>query len=80
MNNFRYFPNSKKDIAKLYRILGIKDKKELFGKIFGGIPLMDGSLLNTIPEELDEDALYRFFSDIDSNIPAKRRTAVFAGG
>ncbi len=80
MNNFRYFPNSKRDIAKLYRILGIKDKKELFGKILGGIPLMDGSLLNTIPEELDEDALYRFFSDIDSNIPAKRRTAVFAGG
>ena len=80
MNNFRYFPNSKKDIAKLYRILGIKDKKELFGKILGGIPLMDAGLLKAIPEEMDEEALYRFFLNIDSNIPAKNKTAVFAGG
>jgi len=80
MNNFRYFPNSKKDIAKLYRILGIKDKKELFGKILGDIPLMDCDVLKAIPKGLDEEALYRFFLDIDSNIPVKSRTAVFAGG
>ena len=80
MNNFRYFPNSKKDIAKLYRILGIKDKKELFGKILGGIPLMEAGILKALPEELDEEALYRFFLNIDSNIPAKNKTAVFAGG
>ena len=80
MNNFRYFPNSKKDIAKLYRILGIKDKKELFGKILGGIPLMEAGLLKALPEEMDEEALYRFFLNIDSNIPAKNKTDVFAGG
>ena len=80
MNNFRYFPNSKKDIAKLYRILGIKDKKELFGKILDGIPLMEAGLLKALPEEMDEEALYRFFLNIDSNIPAKNKTAVFAGG
>ena len=80
MNNFRYFPNSKKDIAKLYRILGIKDKKELFGKILGGIPLMDAGLLKALPDEMGEEALYRFFLNIDLNIPAKNKTAVFAGG
>jgi glycine dehydrogenase subunit 1 len=80
MNNFRYFPNSKKDIAKLYRILGIKDKKELFGKILGDIPLTDEGSLRTLAEAMDEEALYRFFLNIDSNIPAKNKTAVFAGG
>ncbi|MCL4428342.1 MAG: hypothetical protein M1276_05055, partial [Deltaproteobacteria bacterium] len=80
MNNFHYFPNSKKDTAKLYRILGIKDKKELFGKILGDIPLMDVRSLKDLPEEMDEGALFRFFLNIDYNIPAKNKTAVFAGG
>jgi glycine dehydrogenase subunit 1 len=81
MNNFRYFPNSKKDIAKLYRFLGIKDKKELFKKILGDIPLISGGDLSDIlPDGIDENALLRLFSDIDSAIPSKNKTAVFSGG
>ncbi|MHB8232649.1 MAG: aminomethyl-transferring glycine dehydrogenase subunit GcvPA [bacterium] len=80
MNNFRYFPNSKKDITRLYGILGIKDKEELFRKILGDIPLMDENILQTFPEGMDERALYRFFLNIDSNIPAKNEFSVFAGG
>ena len=80
MNNFRYFQNSKRDISKLYRILGVKDKKELFGKIIGNIPLIEKGSLQTLTEEMDEGALYSFFLNIDSIIPAKNKTAVFAGG
>jgi glycine dehydrogenase subunit 1 len=80
MNNFRYFPNSKKDIARLYRFLGIKDKKELFEKILGDIPLMDAGHMDALPKSADEEALYRFFSDIDSNLPAGNKTSIFAGG
>lgn len=81
MNNFRYFPNSKKDIAKLYRFLGIKDKKELFKKILGDIPLIsDGDLSDILNDGIDENALWRIFSDIDGAIPSKNKTAVFSGG
>ena len=81
MNNFRYFPNSKKDIAKLYRFLGIKDKKELFKKILGDIPLIsDGDLSDILNDGIDENALWRIFSDIDGVIPSKNKTAVFSGG
>jgi glycine dehydrogenase subunit 1 len=81
MNNFRYFPNSKKDIAKLYRFLGIKDKKELFKKILGDIPLISGGDLSGILSDgIDENALLRLFSDIDSAVPSKNKTAVFSGG
>ena len=81
MNNFRYFPNSKKDIAKLYRFLGIKDKKELFEKILGDIPLISsGDLSDILPCGIDENALWRLFSDIDRAIPPKNKAAVFSGG
>ena len=81
MNNFRYFPNSKKDIAKLYRFLDIKDKKELFEKILGDIPLIGGGDLSDILRDgIGENALLRLFSDIDSRIPSKNKTAVFSGG
>ena len=81
MNNFRYFPNSKKDIAKLYRFLGIKDKKELFKKILGDIPLISGNDLSDILSDgIDESSLWRLFSDIDSSIPPKNKSAVFSGG
>lgn len=80
MNSFRYFPNSEKDIERLYRILEIKNKNELFGRIMGDIPLMDESLLETLSPCMDEKALYGFFSDIDSNLPDKNKFSIFAGG
>ncbi len=80
MNSFRYFPNSEKDIERLYRILEIKNKNELFGRIMGDIPLMDESLLKTLSPCMDEKALYGFFSDIDSNLPDKNKFSIFAGG
>ena len=80
MNNFRYFPASKRDIAKLYRFLGIKDKKELFGKIIGDIPLIDADAFKILPEEMDEEFLNRFFLNVNSGIPAKDKFSVFAGG
>ncbi len=81
MNNFRYFPNSKKDIAKLYRFLSIKDKKELFKKILGDIPLISGDdLTDILNDGIDESSLWRLFSDIDSSVPQKNKTAVFSGG
>ncbi|HEC25619.1 MAG TPA: aminomethyl-transferring glycine dehydrogenase subunit GcvPA [bacterium] len=80
MNSFRYFPNSEKDIERLYRILEIKNKNELFGRIMGDIPLIDESLLETLSSCMDEKTLYRFFSDIDSNLPDKNKFSIFAGG
>ncbi len=80
MNNFRYFPGSKNDVAKLYRFLGIKDKKELFGKIIGDIPLLDTNILQALTKEKDEDSLYNFFLNINSNIPVKNKFSIFVGG
>ena len=80
MNNFRYFPNSERDVKKLYGVLGIKDREELFGKILGGIPLMNTEALKTLSEGMSEDALLSFFSDIDSNVPSNREFSTFAGG
>ncbi len=80
MPNFRYFPNSETDIKRLYAILNIRDKKELFKKIIGDIPLIDANNLKVLSRGMDEVSLCRYFSDISSNLPDKNKFSIFAGG
>ncbi len=79
MSGFRYFPNSKGDIKKIYKFLGIKDKKELFNKIVGDIPLIGQGELKTLGTGLDESSLLRFFSDINFKLSGNG-FITFAGG
>ncbi|MDA8303993.1 MAG: glycine dehydrogenase [Deltaproteobacteria bacterium] len=80
MPNFRYFPNSETDVKRLYSILNIKGKKELFEKIIGDIPLIDANNLKTLSRGMDELSLYRYFEDIAVKLPDKNLFSIFAGG
>lgn len=80
MPNFRYFPNSETDIKRLYSILNIKSKQELFEKIIGDIPLIDANNLRTLSRGMDEVSLLRYFHNIALNLPDKNKFSIFAGG
>lgn len=80
MPNFRYFPNSETDIKRLYSILNVEGKKELFEKIIGDITLIDADNLKTLSRGMDESSLYRYFEDIALKLPDKNRFSIFAGG
>lgn len=80
MHNFHYFPNSETDVKRLYSILNIKNRQELFEKIIGDIPLIETDKLETLSAGMDESSLYRHFYNIASNLPDKNRFSIFAGG
>jgi glycine dehydrogenase subunit 1 len=80
MHNFHYFPNSEKDIKKIYKLLNIKDKNELFNKITGGLSLINQSGFSLIPDQMDESSLYKYFAGINESLPNNNKFSVFAGG
>lgn len=80
MHNFHYFPSSEADIKRLYAILDIKNKEELFEKIVGDIPLINTDSIKTLHRGMDEASLLRLFSDIASHLPDKNKFSIFAGG
>ncbi len=80
MHNFHYFPSSETDIKRLYTILNIKNKDELFKKIVGDIPLINVNDMKTLLHGMDEASLIRFFSNISSHLPDKNGFSIFAGG
>ena len=80
MNSFRYIPASNEEIKKIYKFIGIKDKKELFHKIIGDISLIEGKELDFMPDQMDELSLYKYFSDINDKLRDSGSIPVFAGG
>ena len=80
MNNFRYIPASNEEIKKIYKFIGIKDKKELFYKIIGDIPLIEEKEFDFMPAQMDELSLYKYFSDINDKLRGSGSIPVFAGG
>ena len=80
MNNFRYIPASDEEVKKLYKFIGIKDKKELFNKIIGDIPLINEKDLDFMPDQMDELSLYKYFSNINDSLRDSGNIPVFAGG
>ncbi|RZD15904.1 MAG: aminomethyl-transferring glycine dehydrogenase subunit GcvPA [Candidatus Acididesulfobacter guangdongensis] len=80
MNSFRYIPASNEEIKKIYKFIGIKDKKELFHKIIGDISLIEGKELDFMPDQMDELSLYKYFSDINDKLRGSGSIPVFAGG
>ena len=80
MNSFRYIPASNKEIKKIYKFIGIKDKKELFYKIIGDISLIEEKDLSFMPDQMDELSLYKYFSDINDKLRHSGSIPVFAGG
>lgn len=80
MNNFRYIPASDKEVKDIYKFIGIKDKKELFNKIIGNIPLINEKDLDFMPDQMDELSLYKYFSNINDNLRDSGNIPVFAGG
>ena len=80
MNNFRYIPASDEEVKKLYKFIGIKDKKELFNKIIGDIPLINEKDLDFMPDQMDELSLYKYFSNINDSLRDCGNIPVFAGG
>ena len=80
MNNFRYIPASDEEVKKLYKFIGIKDKKELFNKIIGDIPLINEKELDFMPDQMDELSLYKYFSNINDSLRDSGNIPVFAGG
>ncbi len=79
MNSFRYIPASIEEIKKIYKFIGIKDKKELFYKIIGDIHLIEGKELDFMPDQMDELSLYKYFSDINDKLRSSGSIPVFAG-
>ena len=80
MNNFRYIPASDEEVKNLYKFIGIKDKKELFNKIIGDIPLINEKELDFMPDQMDELSLYKYFSNINDSLRDCGNIPVFAGG
>ncbi|MHB1679793.1 MAG: aminomethyl-transferring glycine dehydrogenase subunit GcvPA [bacterium] len=80
MNNFRYIPASDEEVKNIYKFIGIKDKKELFNKIIGDIPLINEKDLDFMPDQMDELSLYKYFSNINDNLRDSGNIPVFAGG
>ena len=80
MHNFHYFPTSESDIKRLYSILNIKSKKELFQKIIGDIPLIDANNLKMLSGGIDELSLFSYFYDVALSLPDKNKFSIFAGG
>lgn len=80
MNNFRYIPASDEEVKNLYKFIGIKDKKELFNKIIGDIPLINEKDLDFMPDQMDELSLYKYFSNINDSLRDCGNIPVFAGG
>jgi glycine dehydrogenase subunit 1 len=80
MNNFRYIPASDEEVKNIYKFIGIKDKKELFNKIIGDIPLINEKDLDFMPDQMDELSLYKYFSNINDSLRDSGNIPAFAGG
>jgi len=79
MHSFRYIPASNEEIKKIYKFIGVKDKKELFYKIIGDISLIEEKELDFMPDQMDELSLYKYFSDINDKLRGGGSIPVFAG-